>query len=198
MMAMEKSTLKRLKFLPGLFRTEDVEKIVPHPAMFLSRAVKNGLIHRLMRGHYVNLFLFGFPRVETVGCFLRPPAYVSGEWALNYHGISLQSPVVCSIITLSPAVGKSRNIEYQGVTIEFSRITSALFSGFTRVDDFYIATPEKAVLDTLYLRKSLPVEDELEWDGVDIETMNAMAQKFPLSVIRKLNSIRGGISGLLI
>jgi predicted transcriptional regulator of viral defense system len=191
MMGMEKSTLKRLKFLPGLFRTEDVEKLLPHPAMFLSRALRNGLIHRLMRGHYVNSFLYGFPRVETVGCFLRPPAYISGEWALNYHGISLQSPVVCSIITLSPAVGKSRNIEYQGVTIEFSKIAPTLFSGFIRVDDFYIATPEKAVLDTLYLRKSLPVEDELELDSIDIQTMDAMAQKFPLSVIRRLNPIRG-------
>ncbi len=187
---MEKSTLKRLKFLPGLFRLEDVEKLAPYPAMFLSRALKNGLIHRLMRGHYINSFLYGFPRVETVGCFLRPPAYVSGEWALNYHGISLQSPVVCTVITLSPAVGKCRNIPYQGVTIEFSRISPTLFSGFIRVDDFYIATPEKAVLDTLHLRKSLPAEDELELDSIAIETMSEMAQKFPLSVTRRLNSLR--------
>ena len=194
MTAMEKSTLKRLKFLPGLFRLEDVEKLVPHPAMFLSRALKNGLIHRLMRGHYINSFLYGFPRVETVGCFLRPPAYVSGEWALNYYGISLQSPVVCTIITLSPAVGKCRNIPYQGVTIEFSKISPVLFSGFIRVDDFYIATPEKAVLDTLHLRKSLPAEDELELDSIDIETMNGMAKKFPHSVTRRLNPIRVRLS----
>ena len=187
---MGKSTLKRLKFLPGLFRLEDVEKLAPHPAMFLSRALKNGLIHRLMRGHYVNSFLYGFPRVETVGCFLRPPAYVSGEWALNYHGISLQSPVVCTLITLSPAVGKCRNIPYQGVTIEFSKVSPILFFGFIRIDDFYIATPEKAVLDTLHLRKSLPAEDELELDSIDIETMNEMAQKFPLSVTRRLDSLR--------
>jgi hypothetical protein len=186
--AMEKSTLKRLKFLPGLFRLEDVEKLTPHPAMFLSRTLKNGLIHRVMRGHYINSFLCGFPRVETVGCFLRPPAYISGEWALNYHGISLQSPVVCTVITLSPAVGKCRNIPYQGITIEFSKISPILFSGFIRVDDFYIATPEKAVLDTLYLRKSLPVEDELEPDSIDIETMNEMAKKFPISLSRRLDN----------
>ncbi|WP_156915850.1 hypothetical protein [Desulfatirhabdium butyrativorans] len=48
---MEKSTFKRLKFLPGLFRLEDVEKLIHHPAMFLSRALKNGFIYRLMRGH---------------------------------------------------------------------------------------------------------------------------------------------------
>ena len=59
-----------------------------------------------------------------------------------------------------------------------------------RVDDFYIATPEKAVLDTLHLRKSLPVEDELELDNIDIETMNKMAKKFPLSVTRRLDPLR--------
>ncbi len=195
--AMEKSTLRRLKFLPRLFRMEDAEKLVPHPAMFLSRALKNGLIHRLMRGHYINSFLYGFPRVETVGCFLRPPAYISGEWALNYHGVSLQSPVVCTTITLSSAVGKCRNIQYQGVTIEFSKISPVLFSGFMRVDDFYIATPEKAVLDTLHLRKSLPVEDELELDNIDIEMMNKIAQKFPLSVARRLGPLLFFQTGIL-
>ncbi|WP_156915851.1 hypothetical protein [Desulfatirhabdium butyrativorans] len=108
---------------------------------------------------------------------------------MNYHGISLQSPMVCTVITLSPAVGRGRNIPYQGVTIEFSKISPNLFFGFNRVDDFYIATPEKAVLDTLHLRKSLPAEDEMELENIDIETMNEMASQFPLSVTRRLYSL---------
>lgn len=176
----------RLKFLPSLFRVEDVAKLSAHPAVFLSRAVEKGLIHRLMRGHYINSFLHGFPRVETVACFLRPPAYVSGEWALNYHGISLQAPVACSIVTLSPAVGTHRNVPYQGITIEFSKIATVLFSGFMQVDDFYMATPEKALLDTLHFRKALPAADELEWDVVDKDKLLKMAEPFPHSVTRRL------------
>jgi hypothetical protein len=95
----ERSTLKRLKILPVLFRKQDVEKVTPQAAIFLSRAVKKGLLHRLNRGNYVNSFLRGFPRVEEVACFMRPPAYVTGEWALNYHGISVQSPIVCTAAT---------------------------------------------------------------------------------------------------
>jgi hypothetical protein len=57
---------------------------------------------------------------------------------------------------LGSAVGRRRTIDYQGVTIEFSRISPALFFGFSRIDHFYMATPEKALLDTLHLRKSLP------------------------------------------
>jgi len=55
----EKATLLRLKRLPQLFRKADAEKIAPHPAIFLSRAVAKGLIHRPNRGNYVNAFLLG-------------------------------------------------------------------------------------------------------------------------------------------
>jgi len=182
----EKSTLKRLKLLPGLFRKQDAEKVAPHPGMFLSRAVKKGLIHRINRGNYINSFLYGFPGVEEVACFLKPPAYISCEWALNYHGISLQSPVVCTVVTLSTSVGKKRNIQYQGSTIEFSRISSALFSGFDYVDRFYMASPEKAILDTLYYRGIIPAQDELEVDRVDFKRLLKMARKYPQSVSRSL------------
>jgi hypothetical protein len=46
-------------------------------------------------------------------------------------------------------------------------ISPSLFFGFTRVDQYYIARPEKAVLDTPYFRKSLPAVDELDLDAID-------------------------------
>ena len=183
----EKSTLKRLKRLPNLFRKQDAEKVAPHTAMFLSRALQKGLIHRLKRGIYINSFLYGFPRVEEVACFIQPPAYVTCEWALNYHGISLQSPFVCTTVTLSSAVGKRRSIEYQDILVEFSKIAPSLFFGFTRIDNFYMATAEKAILDTLYYRKKLPAEDELEMDEVNMEALSQMAQRFSSSVSKRLS-----------
>jgi len=187
--AAEKSTLRRLKQLPRLFRLQDAEKAAPHTAIFLSRARKKGLVHRLNRGNYVNSFLHGFPRVEEVACFLRPPAYVSCEWALNYHGLILQAPVVCTVVTLGSAAGRRRSVVYQGVTIEFSRISPALFFGFQQVDHFLIASGEKAILDTLYLRGRLPVEDELDLDGIDLDTLLKMASKFPRTLQRFLTRI---------
>lgn len=183
----EKSTLTRLKLLPRLFRKQDAEKVAPHAAMFLSRAVQKGFVYRLNRGNYVNSFLYGFPRVEEVACFIRPPAYVTCEWALNYHGISLQSPVVCTAATLSTAVGTQRSINYQGITIEFSRMAPPLFFGFTSMEGFHMATPEKALLDTLHLRKSLPTPDELELEGIHFESLKEMARKFPSIVSQRLS-----------
>jgi hypothetical protein len=182
----EKSTLKRLKLLPGLFRKQDVEKITPHAGMFLSRALQRGLIHRLTRGNYINAFLYGFPTVEEVACFLKPPAYISCEWALNYHGISLQSPMTCTVVTLSGSVGKKRNITYQGNAIEFSRISPSLFFGFNYQDRYYMASPEKAILDTLYYRKTIPAQDEIELDRVDMEFLLETAKRYPSSVSRSL------------
>ncbi len=185
----ERSTLKRLKLAPVLFRKQDAEKVTPHAAIFLSRALKKGLVHRLNRGNYINSFLHGFPRVEEVACFVRPPAYVTGEWALNYHGINAQCPVVCTAVTLGSAVGRHHRVEYQGVTIEFSKISPALFFGFNRIDNFYMATPEKAILDTFYLRKALPTPDELEMENIDLDALKEMGSKFPKSVLKGVVSL---------
>jgi antitoxin component of RelBE/YafQ-DinJ toxin-antitoxin module len=73
-------------------------------------------------------------------------------------------------------------LEYQDVTIEFSKVTPALFFGFNRIDNFYMATPEKAILDTFYLRRALPTPDELEMETVNIDALKQMARRFPFTV----------------
>jgi len=187
----EKATLKRLKLLPVLFRKQDAEKVAPHTGTFLSRALQKGLIHRLNRGNYINSFLYGFPGVEEVGCFLKPPGYISCEWALNYHGISLQAPMVCTVVTLSTSVGKKRSIEYQGIILEFSRISPSLFFGLTYVDRYYIASPEKAILDTLYYRGRIPAQDEVELDRIDFNRLLKMGGGYPKTVLRTISSLSG-------
>ena len=185
----ERSTLKRLKLLPVLFRKQDAEKLTPHTGTFLSRAVKKGLIYRINRGNYINSFLCGLPGVEETACFLKPPAYISCEWALNYHGIILQAPRVCSVVTLSTSVGKHRSVEYQGTTIEFSRITPKLFQGFSFDNGVYMALPEKAILDTMYFRGKIPAEDEIEIDDVDIKALLKMSDKYPTSIRRHIQDL---------
>ena len=69
-------------------------------SVFLNRAIGKGWIFRIQRGYYVNFFLKGWPEVEETGCYIRAPAYVSGEWALHAHGVLLQVPQICMIVTL--------------------------------------------------------------------------------------------------
>ena len=49
-------------------------------------------------------------------------------------------------------------------------------------EGFSIAIPEKALLDTLYFRKGLPVEDELELDGVDTGLLRKLSELYPKRV----------------
>jgi hypothetical protein len=91
--------------------------------------------------------------------------------------------------TLGSAVGRHHRIEYQGVTIEFSKISPPLFFGFARIDHFYMATPEKAILDTFYLRKGLPTPDELDMETINVDTLKEMARKFPQTVSEGIVSL---------
>jgi hypothetical protein len=170
--------------LPHLFRYVDIGKFTGNANVFLTRAQAKGFVKRVMRGVYINLLREPIPAIEEVACFLRTPSYISCEWALNRHGLLLQSPVVCTVLTLDTAVGVSRDIKFGGITIEFSRISSRLFKGFETKDGFNLAVPEKALLDTIYLRKRIPFKDELELENIDHTQLMTLAEAFP-AVVRK-------------
>jgi hypothetical protein len=178
-----------LRQLPHLFRYADVGKFTGNANVFLTRAQTKGLVQRVTRGVYINLLREPVPAIEEVACFLRTPSYISCEWALNRHGILLQSPVVCTVLTLDTAVGASRNIRFGGVTIEFSRIASRLFNGFETKDGFNLAMPEKALLDTIYLRKRIPFEDELELESIDHARLMSLAEAFPAATRKRLEDL---------
>jgi predicted transcriptional regulator of viral defense system len=189
------TAVKTLQQLPQLFRYADVEKFTGNANVFLTRALQNGLVERIVRGVYVNAFLKNRPKIEEVACFLRTPSYISCEWALNRHGILLQSPVVCTVLTLSTAVGSARNVQYGGVTIEFSHLAPRLFTGFETRDGFNLALPEKALLDTIYLRKAIPFRDELELALLDRKRLDRMAKDFPGPTRKLAQTIRLCLQG---
>jgi hypothetical protein len=72
------------------------------------------------------------------------------------------------------------------VTIEFSRIAPRLFNGFETREGFNLALPEKALLDTIYLRRHVPFADELELDNIKKNRLMSLAAAFPASVKKRL------------
>jgi hypothetical protein len=54
-----------------------------------------------------------------------------------------------------------------------------------------LATPEKAILDTLYYRKVIPAFDELDLDSVDYDALLKMAANFPITVSRAAHKFIG-------
>ena len=183
-------TVEVFRFLPALFRYPDVAKMVSNPNVFLTRALKAGYVSRISRGIYYNTFKEA-PKVEEVACFLRTPSYVSCEWALNYHHVVLQVPTVCTAVTLSSLVGERNKAYYRGIVIEYSKISEKLFFGYETIERFNMATPEKALLDALYLRGRIPFAGELELDHLDMTKLKELSKLYPKSVQKRVEDLRG-------
>jgi hypothetical protein len=99
------------------------------------------------------------------------------------------NPAVCTVLTLQAAVGRSRHIAVGGVTVEFSRIAPRLFTGYEGRDGYNLALPEKALLDTVHLRKNVPFQDEMDLDAIDQDKLARMAEPFPIAVKKRLAAI---------
>lgn len=180
-----------LRELPvPLFRTADAVKLASDDNMFLYRASRSGYLKRICNGVYWNLLFHPEPpKVEQVACFARQPSYITCEWALNYHGLLLQVPQVCTAITLHPGTGKRNRVRYEGFVIEYSRLKETLYlpEEILVQDGILMATAEKALLDAAYLRHKIPFADEMEKDLLDAGRLNRLTLKFPVSVQRMIN-----------
>ena len=185
------STIDILYNLPMLFRSADLLKFTGNANVFITRALQRGLITRLTRGVYLNTRLKGEPSLEEAACFVRTPSYISAEWALHRHGVIIQAPSVCTVLTLSTAVGVTRNLVWHGVTIEYSHISDRLYFGFEPRDGYNLALPEKALLDCIYYRTTVPFADELELDELDTRRLRDMARQFPVRVREMVEKLVG-------
>lgn len=181
------STVEVLRDLPGILTPVDIGRFVSDANMFLYRACQKGYVEKIANGVYANVLFRRRPSIEQVACFVRRPSYISCEWALNHHGVILQVPVVCTCITLSTSAGKRNAISYEGITIEYSRITPGLFRGFDSSEGVNMATPEKAFIDYVYFRKALPFPDEVETDNLAVGKLRQMLRGFPKTTQKVVN-----------
>lgn len=111
----------------------------------LNRLVIKGLLTRIHGGVYqvsdrpVHDFALANAMVA--------PSYVSLESALSRYGILSQAPFLVTSVT----VKKGKNIEMATKTLDYVHIAPNLFMGFVKEQNYLIATPTKALFDTVYL-----------------------------------------------
>jgi predicted transcriptional regulator of viral defense system len=109
---------------------------------------KAGLIRRLRQGLWA-LARDIEPNVVAPYLTAPYPAYVSLWSALAQHGIIEQIPRQVSVISL----GRARRITTTVGIFQIHRIAPTLFGGFEGTEQTgYLATPEKALFDTAYVR----------------------------------------------
>jgi predicted transcriptional regulator of viral defense system len=123
-----------------------------------------GLVMRIMRGRWA--IPDKFNRLCLPELVAGQPAYVSLQSALSYHGMIDQIPSAVYGITC----GRGGKVKTPLGEVSLHHVSPAFFRGYatpTEIGWLKIATPEKAIVDLLYLRmtslgdfKGLP---EVEW-----------------------------------
>lgn len=171
-------TLEEIK--KPFFTIADLEKILDY-----SREVLYVLIYRLLRKKILIRITSGIYRLaskpiklENVAQVIYLPSYLSFESGLARYGILNQIPYTISFATTR----KSKHFTLEKRDIYFSHLNPKLFFGYQRSGDIYLAEPEKALLDQLYMvslgKASLDFE-ELNLHELSKTKFLQWAKKYP-------------------
>ena len=122
---------------------------------------------------------------------LQVPSYISLGTALSFHGITTQ---IQQGFFESIAITRTKTIEVKSVQFEYTKIQKNLYFGFTKEKDFFIASPEKAFLDSLYLmslgRYRLDI-DSLDIAKLSKKGLKELVQVFPPATKKLLENYAG-------
>ena len=142
----------------------------------LSRYVKKKVIIRLTAGIYI--LPEQYDRLETIANELYSPSYLSFESALSRYGIISQVPYSLTFATTRKSLRRSLAETH----VEYRSIKAQLFTGYENNGSIFIATPEKAILDSLYLISFGKSMTQLKNPGlkeVNIQKMKKLARIYP-------------------
>lgn len=175
----------------GYFTVADMEKITGasrnYAKVALSRLVKRGVLTRARRGVYQ--LSLNYLNVRKVANQLYYPSYLSFESALSAYGILSQIPYTQTFATPK----RSKKMEIANTEAEFTQLKKDLFFGYRLESEVYIAEPEKALLDQLYMvsrgKRSLNIE-ELDLRNIDRKKLDEYAKRFPSYLEDLLNQVR--------
>ena len=145
----------------------------------VQRLEKNKILKKLIKGKY--LFLLKPTADFTMANFLYAPSYISMESALSFYSIITGFPYQITSITIK----KPKEFAVDGKDYSYSQISTKLFWGWEKKEDFLIATPEKALLDYAYFaQRGLR---SLDWGEIDTTRLNknilsSWAKKFKINM----------------
>ncbi|MFH1564536.1 MAG: hypothetical protein ABIC82_01670 [bacterium] len=152
----------------------------------LSSWTKKGMIFNLGRGYYTfNLAAVDYLHLATM---FDNSSYVSFEYALSYYNLIDQAPSVVTLATKK----RSKKIQMANWTFEYSRLRDDLFFGYELKNKIYIAAPEKALADLLYLisrGKRLVELDTLDISKINKKKLNSILKKFPKYTVEKAKKL---------
>ncbi|MCJ7804607.1 type IV toxin-antitoxin system AbiEi family antitoxin domain-containing protein [Patescibacteria group bacterium] len=175
----------------GFFTVADFQKITGLSKnslkVTLNRLVKQGILTRLKRGIYQ--LSLSVVDVKKIANQLYYPSYLSFESALSNYSLLSQIPFTQTFATTR----KSKKMTIWDTEVEFTQIKKDLFFGYTFDKGIYIAEPEKALLDQLYLisrgKRTLNIK-ELDLRKINKEKFDQYAKRFPNYIYSLANQVK--------
>ncbi len=178
------------------FTCQDVTNtfsITPRSANVLcNRYVKNGSFVRLKRNFYTlndKWKTLNENDLFFLANMLQVPSYISLSTALSYYQITtqLQQNIIESI-----AVNRTTKIEIGKQVFSYTKINRQLYFSFVKLDNFFIATKEKAFLDAIYLVSFNKYELDfaaIDFAKLDKKIIKKLVKKYPLRTANYLETL---------
>lgn len=147
-----------------------------------SRYTREGLLIRLKPNYY--MLREKWDNLETVQEFelaniLQVPSYISLTTALVFYEYTTQ---VQRNFVESIGIRRTREINIDDAIFNYTRINRGLYFGFEKMENFYIASPEKAFVDAIYLesygRYRLDISS-VDLNKFDLTEINKILSEFP-------------------
>ena len=177
---------KLLALKQPVLQTRDVSAYLNIPpaqaSKILDRLVKAGRFVRLMRGKWATITQLD-PLILPEYLTAPFPSYVSLQTALFYHGMISQIPHTIYAISLA----RTRQYTTSFGNISIHHLQADFFFGFEVTNQIKIATPEKALIDVLYLA---PARSKLFKTLPEVELPKSFSYKKAKAIISKIPSLR--------
>ena len=168
------------------FSPNDISKIlgikINSAKVLCSRYTEKGLIIKLKREFYTLKEKWEILSTEecfTISNILQVPSYISLMTALSYYGITTQ---IQRDFYENICLKRSKSYIIDNRTFYFYKITPAFYTGFKKVNDFFIAEKEKAFLDAIYLfslRRYKFDISSIDIEKIDIEKLRTFSTIYP-------------------
>jgi predicted transcriptional regulator of viral defense system len=177
------SKLLRLSSASPIFQSSDAAAALgvspPHARVILLRLFRAGLLIHLKRGYWAIQGKID-PLILPEHLTAPFPSYISLQTALYYHGMISQIPEKTYAVSLS----RTQELKTPIGVFSIHHIQPSFFFGYeSKAMDIKIATPEKALLDFLYLS---PARSHLFHSLPELELPKSFSNKEAREMISRL------------
>lgn len=158
----------------------------PSTWVALHRLVASGKLIRLQRDAYVSPETLTARPLQVANA-LRSPSYISLFTALAEEGMTTQNPREIQ----SVVYGRAKEIAPAGSPLRFTYATvpKRAFTGFVLRDGVFVAEPEKALLDLLYLYGLAFDVASIDLAKLRLPKLRRYVRLFPARVQRDLTTL---------